>query len=277
MEHKIGIVVEGGGMRGVFAAGVLDALLDRDVRASYIIGVSAGACHASSYVSGQKGRSFRTCVDYVGDPRYLSLHNYRTTGSLFGMDFVFHEIPDKLDPYDYGAMQNSPVRFCIGVTDLLTGRPAYFEKEDLYPGSQLLAASCALPIFSQPVEFRNRLYLDGGTSDPIPIGRALQDGCDRLIVVITRERGYRKKPESPRGAYRYVYRHYPEMIRTLEQRHIVYRREQEMADRLEKEGTAVVIAPTSPVPVSRFTKDRQELTALYESGYQAGKAAVIPF
>ena len=195
--EKTGIVVEGGGMRGVFAAGVLDALLERGVKAGYNRGVSAGACHASSYVSGQKGRSFRTNIDYIDDIRYLSLHNFVTTGSFFGMDFVFHEIPDQLDPYDYGAMMASPVEFEIGVTDLITGRPAYFGKEDLYPGSSLLAASCALPVFSKPVAWKNRLYLDGGSSDPIPIRRALEKGCTRLLIVLTRERSYHKKPEAP--------------------------------------------------------------------------------
>lgn len=274
--EKIGIVVEGGGMRGVFAAGVLDALLERGVKADYIIGVSAGACHASSYVSGQKGRSFRTNIDYIDDLRYLSLHNFLTTGSFFGMDFVFHEIPDQLDPYDYGAMMASPVEFEIGVTDLVTGRPAYFGKEDLYPGSSLLAASCALPVFSKPVEWKKRLYLDGGSSDPIPIRRALEKGCTRLLIVLTRERAYHKKPEGPRAAYQAAYRAYPETVRTLSLRHIVYHRAQSLAARLESEGKALVLAPDAPVAVSRFTKDRQQLTALYQSGYTKGLNAILP-
>ena len=174
---KLGLVLEGGGMRGLYTVGVLDALMERRLSPDYVIGVSAGAGNGISFVSGQKGRAYRVDMDYLRDRRYISLRNFVKTRSVFGMDFVFDDIPGKYDPFNYPAFLASPTEFVTGVTDVVTGRPVYFGKQPLMADQcRLLRASAAIPLFSPMVEFRGRLYLDGGTADPIPVKRALADG-----------------------------------------------------------------------------------------------------
>ena len=257
-------------MRGVYTCGVLDRLADAGISVDYVIGVSAGACNGCSFVSQQRGRSYRINTAYLGDPRYLSLGNFFKTGSLFGMDFIFDEIPHRLDPFDYEAFLASPCQFVAGVTDVRTGLPVYFDKRDMDHHSVVLRASSAIPVFSPIVHYRGGAYLDGGTSDPIPFRKALADGCDRLIVVLTRNRGYRKAPESFRCIYRHTYRKYPGMIRTLDTRHLVYNESLAALARLEREGKAYVIAPSSPMHIDRFEKRRGELQLLYEMGLRDG-------
>lgn len=265
---KIGLVLEGGGMRGLYTAGVLDTFMAEHWTPDYVVGVSAGACHAASFVSGQRGRAYRTNMDYLGDKRYLSFRNYVTTGSLFGMKFIFETVPDHLDPYDYDAMLASPMEYEIGVTDVDTGKPVFFSKESLYHDCTLLAASSSIPVFSPMVEYQGRRYLDGGTSAPIPVERALEKGCDHLVVVLTRDRSYVKSPESFGAVYHRVFRKYPQMAHTLDTRHEVYARERELLFQLEREGRATVIAPEAPITLSRFEKDREKLDALYRQGQE---------
>ncbi|MFR9190076.1 MAG: patatin family protein, partial [Anaerotruncus massiliensis (ex Togo et al. 2019)] len=220
---KIGLVLEGGGMRGLYTNGVLDCLMDNHFEADYVIGVSAGACSGVSYVSGQRGRSYRVNTGYVDDKRYVGFESLVKTKSMFGMDFIFDEIPNHLDPFDYEAFLASPMEFVTGVTDADTGRPVYFTKEAVRPGdSTLLRASSSIPVFSPVVEFMGGRYLDGGTSDPIPVQKALDDGCDRVVVVLTRDRSYEKSPEGIRPVYRHIFHDSPGMVRTLDTRHEVY-------------------------------------------------------
>ncbi len=265
---KIGLVLEGGGMRGLYTAGVLDTFLAKHWTPDYVVGVSAGACHAASFVSGQRGRAYRTNMDYLGDKRYLSVRNYFTTGSLFGMKFIFETVPDHLDPYDYDAMLASPMEYEVGVTDVDTGKPVFYSKEALYHDCTLLSASSSIPVFSPIVEYQGRRYLDGGTAAPIPVERALEKECDFIVAVLTRDRGYQKSPESFRSIYRRVLHRYPAMIQALDTRHEVYAKSRELLFRLEKEGKAVVIAPETPIMLSRFEKDKKKLDALYHQGQQ---------
>lgn len=264
---KIGLVLEGGGMRGLYTGGVLDCLTDFSLMADYVIGVSAGACNGVSYVSGQRGRNFRINTQYVTDSRYVGLKNYIKTGSVFGMDFIFDEIPSRLDPFDYEAFLRSPCEFVAGVTDVKTGLPAYFGKEAMRCDSIVLRASSAIPVFSPMVEIGGRMYLDGAASDPIPVKRALADGCDRLVVVRTREPEFIKPPEPGRSFYRRRYRKYPEMIRALEKRHEVYNETCAYIQKLEADGTALVIAPEKPLGLSRFEKKPENLRRAYQLGY----------
>ena len=185
---KIGLVLEGGGMRGLFTAGVLDYLSDINAQPDYCIGVSAGACNGVSFVSGQRGRNKRINIEYAGDKRYVSLRNLFRQKSMFGMDFIFNDIPDKLDPFDYQAFAASPIAFVTGVSDVETGKPTYFSKEAIQHDSTVLRASSSIPVFSPIVSFRGGKYLDGGTTDPIPVRKAMTDGRDKVIVVLTRDR-----------------------------------------------------------------------------------------
>ena len=269
---KTGLVLEGGGLRGVFTAGVLDAFLDGNFHADYVIGVSAGAANGVSYVSGQRERGLRTNTDYLHDPRYMGLRSLLLHRSLFGMDFIFHEIPQHLDPFDYQAFQENPWEFWTGAIDIRTGETVYFGKEEIGDDLEALRATTSLPLLSQPVAYRGRLLLDGGTADPIPVRRALADGCDRVVVVLTRERGYRKPAQSFRAVYRSAFRRYPAIIRALDTRHRIYNDTLDFLAGLECGGTAAVIAPATPPQVRRIERDRDKLLALYQEGLEAGRA-----
>lgn len=263
---KTGLVLEGGGMRGVYTTGALDCFQDNGLTFDYVIGVSAGACHATSYLSGQRGRSFQINVEYSQDKRYISLGNYLRTKSVFGMDFIFHEIPDRLLPFDYEAMGKNPTEFVVGVTDVLTGQPFYFTNPKTDMVNTVVAASSAIPIFSPMVEIEGKQYLDGGTTDPIPVKKSLEDGCDKVVVILTRPRGYQKQPEGFRKIYRRKFKKYPAMAEALDRRHEIYNDTLKFIETLEKEGRAIVLAQTSPIPIGRFEKDPAKLRALYELG-----------
>ena len=266
MSKKTGLVLEGGGMRGLYTVGVLDRFLDHDIMMDYVIGVSAGACHGISYVSNQRGRSYRINTSYIEDKRYVSFSNYIKTKSVFGMDFIFDEIPHKLDLFDYDTFFSSSTEFVAGVTDVETGQPVYFGKNNFDHDATILRASSSIPVFAPMVEYQGGKYLDGGTSDPIPVRKALEDGCDQVIVVLTRNRGYEKTPEQFRAIYKRVFRKYPEMIRILDERHRIYNDTLQYVNQLEKEGKAVVIAPTEPIDIGRFEKNKDNLERLYQMG-----------
>lgn len=269
---KTGLVLEGGGMRGLFTCGVLDCFLDHGVTVDYCVGVSAGACNGSAYVSGQRGRNRRINISYARDKRYVSIRNFLKTKSMFGMDFIFREIPERLDPFDFAAFQASPIEFYAGVTDLETGAPVYFGKETMTDNVTVLAASSAIPVFSPPVEFLGRRYLDGGAADPIPVRKAMADGCTHSIVVLTRDRSYRKGPEQFRAVYRRLLKGNPAMIGVLDRRHEVYNSSLELLHELEQEGKVLVLAPAEPVRLSRFEKDPERLEQLYQQGYNIAEA-----
>lgn len=268
---KIGLVLEGGGMRGLYTGGVLDALMDLELWADYVIGVSAGACNGVSYVSGQRGRNLRINTVRVRDKRYVGLGNFLKHGSVFGMDFIFDEIPNRLDPFDYAAFQASSCAFEAGVSDVQTGQPAYFGKADINGHSIVLRASSSIPFFAPMVRYKDKLYLDGGTTDPIPVRRALAQGCDRVAVVLTRERDFVKAPEQGRALYRLKYRQYPGVVRMLDRRHLVYNDTLAYLRQLEEEGRALVIAPAASLGIGRFEKRVERLEPAYRKGYDDTK------
>lgn len=271
---KTGLVLEGGGMRGIYTVGVLDVLMEHDLYPDYIVGVSAGACNGMSYASGQKGRGYRVIMNYIGDKRYVGLSNLIKTKSMFGMDFIFDLIPNQLDLFDYDAFQNSRFEFKTGATDAVTGKPVYFGKKYLDHKFTILRASSSIPVFAPVVEFEGGKYLDGGTADPIPVRQALEDGCDRVIVVLTQDRNFVKPPEKYRALYRRILKPYPEMIRVLDERSRVYNQTLQYVKQLEKDGTAVVVAPHCPLGISRFEKGHDKLEEIYQIGVQDGKAAL---
>ncbi|KPU43123.1 NTE family protein RssA [Oxobacter pfennigii] len=268
---KTGLVLEGGGMRGLYTAGILDLFLKENIDFDYIIGVSAGACNAASYISRQLERNQRIFLNFIGDRRYLSLYNFLKTGSLFGMDFIFDEIPNKLDLFDYDAFKKSTVDFLTGVTDIMTGKTVYFNKEKMCGNFMILRASSSIPVFSPIVEFEGGKYLDGGTSDPIPVKKAVDDGCEKLVIVLTHNRGYKKSPERFKNIYRKIYKSYPEMINVLDKRHEVYNQTIDFIEKLESEGKALVLAPKRPFSVGRFEKKPSKLKDLYQQGFEETK------
>lgn len=189
---KTGLVLEGGGLRGIYTVGVLDVLMEEELFPDYAVGVSAGAANAVSYLSGQKGRGYRVNTQYLGDKRYMSLSNLIRKHSLFGMDLIFDEIPNALDTLDYEAIQRSPIEFYTGVTSCEDGQALYFGKEYLANNCDLLCASASIPIISRPVEIDGIPCVDGGVADPIPVQKALDDGCEQIVAVLTQPRGYRQ-------------------------------------------------------------------------------------
>ena len=261
-------------MRGVYTAGVLQAFMQEGFLADLLVGVSAGASNGVSYVSHQLGRGYRTNVDYAGDARYLSFDNLRKTGSVFGFNFIFDDISDHLDPFDFSAFQASSCNFYAGALDINSGKTVYFGKEDITPGFHAIRASCSMPLLSQIATYGGHQLLDGGLGAPIPIDKALEEGCDRLVVVLTRERGYRKKPMGLRALYKAKYHAYPNLLRAIRLRHLVYNHTLNRLFSLEAEGKAILVAPAQPLAVGRFGQDKDKLISAYQTGHADGLQAL---
>lgn len=264
-----GLVLEGGGMRGLYTAGVLDFFLEKELIFDYVIGVSAGASNAVSYISRQKGRNKMVNTAFLDDWRYMSIKNLIKNGSLFGMDFIFDEIPKKRVPFDYETFFNSPITFKIGVTDCNTGKPLYFDKSEMDKNFTALRASISLPLVSPIVHFKGYHLLDGGITDPIPIRQAITNGYQKNVVVLTRNRGYRKKPISRplRLLLEKKYRAYPNLIAAMLNRYQIYNKTLLYIDQLEQKQQIAVIRPSKKITVSRFEKNADKLNDLYELGY----------
>ena len=261
-----GIVLEGGAMRGIYTAGVLDVFLEEGITADLVLGVSAGAVHGCSYVSGQHGRSIRYYRKYCGDPRFMSFRSLLATGDVVGEQFCYRDIPDRLDPFDHDAFEASPIRFYVVCSDLETGEAVYLPCPTLRGEAiDAVRASASMPLLSRIVTVNGRLLLDGGVCDSIPAAEALRMGCDRLVVVLTRPEGYQKKPAAP-GMARVRYREYPHFVRAMEQRHRQYNGSLENLRRLEAEGRALVIRPSRDLGVKRMEKDLGKVQAQYDLG-----------
>lgn len=265
--NKIGLVLEGGGMRGLYTAGVLDFFLDKEIFFPYVIGVSAGACNAASYMSKQRGRNKAINIGYIDDPRYLSYRNLIREKSIFGMQFLFDEIPNKLVPFDYDSYYASEDKFVIGTTECVSGKPVYFYKEKDHDLTSQIKASSSLPFMSQVVNIDGKELLDGGISDPIPIKKSIEDGNVKNVVVLTRNEDYRKKPFRGNFISKKVYRKYQGLIDALDNRHSIYNDTLDYVEKLKAADKAFVIRPTAPINVSRIEKDKDKLTKLYDMGY----------
>lgn len=270
-----GLVLEGGGMRGVYTAGVLESFLDNGISFPYVIGVSAGACNAASYLSQQKGRNKRVNLEYISDSRYLSLQNYIKKRELFGMDFIFNEIPSRLIPFDFETFYQNKTEFVIGTTDCISGQPVYFKKSD-YGKDMLtvLKASSSLPFVSQEIFFKGKYLLDGGISDSIPLKKAKSDGFGKNVIVLTRNEGYTKKPSRFGFIVKKKYSQYPGLQRALTRRYQMYNDTINEIIQEEKKGNIMVIRPSSPIKVGRLERNATRLEELYQQGYEDGLASI---
>lgn len=269
--YEAGIILEGGGMRGFFTAGVLDCLMDNDIYFKNIYGVSAGACHACSYASRQRGRAFEINTRYRGDKRYAGLYSLVTTGNYFGKEFQLNEIPNHLNMYDYEAFKNSGVNFYAVATNCDTGSAEYLKIDDMKKEIDKIWASSSLPMISRIVEIDGKKYLDGGVSDSIPVSRAIKDGNKKVIVVLTRDVNYRKKKNEMLPIMKIKYRKYPKLVEAIENRHRIYNKTLAYIRKLEKDGKIVVIRPEKQVEIGRLEKDTKKLKALYDEGYNTAK------
>ncbi|RLQ95252.1 patatin-like phospholipase family protein [Falsibacillus albus] len=264
----IGLVLEGGGMRGVYTAGVLECFLENDIEFPYVIGVSAGACNAASYLSKQKGRNKKVNIGFVKDPRYISWRNYLMKRELFGMDYIFDEIPNRLVPFDYEAFHQNKAEFVIGTTDCMSGEPVYLHKKD-YERNVLMAirASSSLPFVANEIQFKGRLLLDGGISDPVPLRKAQEDGYSKNIVILTRNMGYLKKRSRFTFLVKKKYPQYSGLFKAMSERYKKYNEIMVHLAEEEKKGNVLIIRPLEPLKVSRVERNPLKLEELYNQGF----------
>lgn len=271
MRLTTGLIAEGGGMRGAYTAGILEAFLDNDITFPYAIGVSAGANTLCSYLSKQHLRNKRIYTHWITDKRFISLKNLLTEGSYFGMHFLFDELPQHLDPFDLDALKASQTLLKVGVTNCLTGKCEYMEptqEKDLDAFDQIFKASSSLPFISKMVHLNGTPYLDGGLADSIPIQQAIRDGYERNVIILTRNSDYRKSYSKQLDFLaKKRLKNYPNLAHTIAHRYQMYNETLDYIEALEKEGKVFVLRPTEPLKVDRYEKDQSKLNALYEQGY----------
>lgn len=272
-----GILDVGGGMRGIFGAGVTDCLLDEKVYLPYCIGVSAGSANLISYIAKQRGRNYRFYTRYAMRPEYMSLQNFLKKRSYFDLDYVYGtlSVTGGEDPVDYDAFFNAGQTLITVATRADNGKPQYFTNADFHTDDlSPLKGSCAIPGVCKPYKVGDSLYFDGGVADPVPVEKALADGCDRLLVVLTKPLDFVKKPEHFRAAYTRALRAYPNIVKELKMRADVYNHGVEKARALASEGRAVILAPAGGYYVTAFTKNEKKLERLYREGYEAAQNAL---
>ena len=267
VDKHTGLVLEGGGLRGVFTCGVLDCFMDHGVRFPFTVGVSAGACNGLSYMSGQRGRAKASNIDLMDEHHYIGFKYLFTQRCIMDFKLLFEDFPERIIPYDYEAYFSNPDRFVMVTTNCLSGKAEYFEeKSSSGRVMDIVRASSSLP-FVSPVTYVDGIpMLDGGIVDSIPVEYALGQGYEKLVVVLTRNKGYRKSESSMQLA-RLFYRKYPEIVKALSERNSLYNRSMELVEKLEDEGRIIVIRPERPVDVGRMEKDTDKLRALYDEGY----------
>lgn len=262
---KIGMVLEGGGMRGLYTAGVLDAMLDTDLKINGILGVSAGAVFGVNYVSKQKGRSLRYNQKYAKDPRYMGIRSFLKTGNFVNKDFAYYELPFKLDIFDEEAFSKSKIDFYATVTNVETGNPEYLKIINASVQVEELRASSSLPFVSKIVQINDKKYLDGGISDAIPIEKCLELGYDKIIVVTTRPLEYRKT-KGNQFLPQIFYHKYPNFVQTINTRYQRYNDTVEKIIKLENENKIFVIRPSKLVDIKRLEKDPAKMQEIYDLG-----------
>lgn len=267
IDDNTGLVLEGGGLRGVFTCGVLDCFMDHGIRFPFTVGVSAGACNGLSYMSGQRGRAKASNIDLMDEHHYIGLKYLLTQKCIMDFKLLFEDFPEKIIPYDYEAYFSNPDRFVMVTTNCLSGKAEYLEeKSSSKRVMEIVRASSSLP-FVSPVTFVDGMpMLDGGIVDSIPVEYALRQGYEKLIVVLTRNKGYRKKESKMRLA-KVIYRKYPNLQKALSERNAEYNRTMDLIERMEEEGKITVIRPVRPIEVGRMEKDTAKLNALYQEGY----------
>ncbi len=265
---KTGLVLEGGALRTIYSSGVTDGFLEAGLDFDYVIGVSAGIAYGVSFISRQFGRNLEILTRFANDRRYMGARNlFRPNNRCyFGLDFSFHTIPNSLVPYDYDALKHWPGEAEAVVTDVTTGDALYFPATDWDNSFTLMRATCAMPVLFPIIRYRGYRCLDGGAADSIPWKRALEKGCDRVAVVLTRERSYRRKPDSLLPLMRVCYRKYPKFLDTMERRAEAYNQCRAELFEAERRGDVLVFCPDSTQGFSRVERDVQKIRSLWQQG-----------
>lgn len=267
-----GIIDVGGGMRGIFGAGVCDCLLDNHIDFPYCLGVSAGSANLISYIAGQRGRNYHFYMEYAMRKEYMSLQNFISKRSYFDLDYVYSTLSNAggENPVDFDAFEQSDKRFVTVATRGSDGKAQYFTNADYRRNDYApLKASSAIPGVCKPCRINGEDYFDGGVADPVPVRRALADGCDRVVLILTKPVDFVKKPEHFRLAYAHALRAYPAVVQGLNARAAAYNNGVKEALCLQKNGKAVILAPKGGKSLTAFTKNRAALLQLYEEGYAA--------
>jgi len=268
---KIGLVLEGGALRTIFSAGVLDGFLDTGIpMPDYVVGVSAGITYGVSYLSRQRGRNLELVTRFANDKRYMSMRNLLDpfNKAYFGLRFAFEIVPNRLVPFDYEAYAQFPGLVEVGLTNLESGRAEFRPMDPSDRTNTLLKATCAMPLLFPSFEFDGKPYMDGGSAAAIPYQRALDMGCDKLIVLLTRERSYFREPEKLQRLIDVKYRKYPAFCEVMRHRHETYNEDRWRLFELEKAGKAFVFAPESTRGFSRVERDVEKIRALWQSGLE---------
>ena len=270
--YQAGLVLEGGGMRGMYTAGVLDFFLDKEIEFSKCYGVSAGACHMCSYLSKQRGRSYHVWTDYLECSDYCSMKSLLRTGDLFNKDFCYDLIPEYLNPMDYETFRKYPGKAYAVAANIVTGKAEYLRLAGTQKDCEAVRASSSLPLISRNVRLGDQIYLDGGLADSIPIRKSILDGNRKNVVVLTKEVGYRKEPSSHLGLVKLRYLRYPKVYEMMKVRHIAYNRTLDYLEKQVQNGQAFVIRPSYAMGINRIEKDKEKLKALYQQGYDEAAA-----
>ena len=272
LQEKIGLIIEGGGMKCAYSAGILDHFLDAGIAFPYVIGISAGSANAASFLAGQRDRNRRFYVEYSNDPRYASFSNMMKTGEYFGLHYIYGELSneDGLDPLDYDALMANPAEFTIVATNARTGRAKYFTKADLERNNyDPIKASSSIPVISKPVEIRGKLYYDGGVRDSLCVEKALADGCTKLVYLMSKPKGYRMEPQSMRGFYTVSLRAaYPLTVYNINHRHERYNHQLDKVLQLEREGRAMIFYVPEQFQLKTTTVDQEQMQKLYDAGME---------
>lgn len=267
---KTGLIVEGGGMKCAYSAGVLDAFIDHNINFDYVIGVSAGSANAASFLAGQRDRAHRFYTIHLKEPDYFGLRSFLKTGNLFGLDYIYGTLSnsDGADFLDYPAIMKNPSEFEVVATDAETGKATYFNKSDMAQDDYtIIRASSAIPAVCKPVTYRGRKYVDGGISDSLPLQHAFRDaGCDRIVVITSKNRDFVKTPEKNRFLYTLICHKYPNVVRALNHRHIMYTKEQKFMYEQEKKGRVYIFAPSQKLNMGTYTMNPETEEELYQMG-----------
>lgn len=266
---KVGLLLEGGAMRGMYTVGALDCLMKNNIKVDGIVGVSAGALFGINYKSKQPGRALRYNLKYCKKKNYMGFYSLITTGDIMNKRFCFDKLIHELDPIDYDTFKNSPEDFWAVVTNMETGKAEYIKVDDLTKQEQVeaLRASGSMPFVSKPVEINGNKYLDGGTADSIPIDKIMELGYDKIIVILTRTAGYRKEKGNTTLA-KLKYKKYPSFIKTIEDRYLMYNDELDKISKLEKDNKIFVVRPSRKVNIKRIEKNSKRIQEMYDLGVE---------
>lgn len=264
---KTGLVLEGGGMRGLFSAGVMDVMMEHNIRFDGIVGVSAGASFGCNYKSHQVGRVLRYNVRFKDDPRYMGLRSLLRTGNLVAAEFSYHTLPKELDLFDFEAYNNDPTEFHVVCTDVMTGEPVYRSLEKMDDeGLEWIRASASMPLVSRPVPLEGRLLLDGGISDSIPLRYFQGKGFERNLVILTQPKGFYKKRTKLMPLFHLFMSRYPAIVQAMSRRHLMYNEELAYLEEQERLGSILLIYPQDTLPIGRTEQDEQKMRRIYAMG-----------